>query len=403
MLKIPSFKQKTKPVVDRCQSDPATKLRLKYSPYYQVIEQADGTDVVIRGKKMVLMSTNEYLGLSRHPKVIEAAEQALRKWGASPCGSRLSNGSRAYHIELEQELAQFLNREACHVMVAGYLACVASVSLAQRGDALIVDKNIHASLWEGARLCGADIERFTHGDTNSLEQVLKGLPAKQPKILAVDGVYSMEGHIAPLDEFTRLASEFDAFLVVDDAHGLGILGKDGRGVADHFGVNDQVDLVCGSFSKSLASTGGFLAGKKDTIEYLRSNSRQIIFSAAITPAAAAAAQAALRVMQAEPEHREKVWDNTRYFRGILDSIGLDYWDSPTPAVPIVIGSKEKCYFVWKSLQDQGFFTVMAIAPGVPPGKDLIRTAISALHTREQLDRFGEAIKIAAKKAGVKTR
>ncbi|CEF48992.1 unnamed protein product [uncultured bacterium] len=403
MFKIPIFKEKTKPVVERCQTDPTTKLRLKYSPYYQVIEKAVGVDVVIHGRKMVLMSTNEYLGLSQHPKVIEAARQAALQWGTSPCGSRLANGSRAYHIELEETLAQFLNQEACHVTVAGYLACVASVSLAQRGDALVVDKNIHASLWEGARLCGADIERFTHGDMDSLEQVLRGLEPEQPKVLAVDGVYSMEGHIAPMKEIVRLANEHNAFLVVDDAHGLGVLGKDGRGVADHFGVTNEVDLVCGSFSKSLASTGGFLAGKRATIEYLRSNSRQIIFSAAITPPAAAAALASIKVMQAEPEHRERVWANTRYFRGLLDSLGIDYWNSETPAIPIVIGNKERAYFVWKALQDRGFFTVMAVSPGVPPGKDLIRTAISALHTTEQLDQFGDALKSVLKKAGVKPR
>ena len=365
-----------------------------------MVEEANGLDIVIRGKRMTMMCSNEYLGLSVHPEVRRAAKEAIDRWGTSPCGSRLANGSRGYHIELEEELAAFLGKEACHVSVAGYMACMSSLSsLAQREDALIVDKSIHASLWDGVRLSGAEVERFTHEDMRSLRALLTQLDPGQPKIIAVDGVYSMEGHIASLPEIARLAGEHDAFLVVDDCHGFGVLGREGRGIADHFGLTDQVDLICGSFSKSLASTGGFIAADRATIDYLRSTSRQIIFSAAITPSACAAALASLRVMQREPEHKERLWENTRYLQNILRGLGLDYWQSPTPAVPIVIGDKEKCYYIWKSLQDQGFFTVMSISPGVPVGKDLIRTAVSALHTREMLDQFGDALKVAIKKAG----
>ncbi len=400
MFKVPLFTDRTKPVAERCRTDPNTRLRLKYAPYYHVVEQVDGLHIVIGGKPMTMMSSNEYLGLSSHPEVRRAAKEAIDRWGTSPCGSRLANGSRGYHVELEEELAAFLGKEACHVSVAGYMACVSSLSsLAQREDALIVDKSIHAALWDGVRLSGADVERFTHEDTRSLRALLAQLDPGQPKIIAIDGVYSMEGHIASLPEIVALANEYSAFLVVDDCHGFGVLGRDGRGVADHFGLGKEVDLICGSFSKSLASTGGFIASTRATIEYLRSTSRQIIFSAAITPACSAAALASLRVMQREPEHRVRLWENTRYLQGILRSLGLDFWDSPTPAVPIVIGDKEKCYFIWKSLQEQGFFTVMSISPGVPAGKDLIRTAVSALHTKEMLDRFGDALKIAVKKAG----
>lgn len=350
---------------------------------------------------MVMMSSNEYLGLSQHPKVIEASQKAAAEWGTSSCGSRLANGSRRYHEELEEALAAFLGVEACHVIVAGYLACQGSLAaLAQRGDALIVDKSIHSSLWDGAQLSKADIERFTHGDVGSLRSLLATLDPSQPKIIAVDGVYSMEGHLAPVPELVELAEKYNAFLLVDDAHGFGVFGRDGRGVSDHFGLADKVDLTVGSFSKSLASTGGFMAGSRAVVEYLRSNCRQIIFSAAMTPSASAAALAALRVMQEEPEHRERVLSNTAYMRSHLDQMGLDYWNSPTPALPIVIGDKEKCYFVWKSLWEQGFFTVMSIAPGVPAGKDLIRSAISALHTKEDLDRFAAALRVACKKAGV---
>ena len=402
MFKVPFFAGRDKPVAARCRNDPNTKMRLRFAPYYNVVEEANGLDIVVDGRRMVMMSSNEYLGLSNHPEVRRAAKAAIDQWGTSPCGSRLANGSRAYHVELEDELAAFLGKEACHVSVAGYMACVSSLaSLAQRKDTLIVDKSIHASLWDGVRLSGADVERFTHEDMGSLERLLGQLDPDRPKIIAVDGVYSMEGHVASLPRLVELAEEYDAFLVVDDCHGFGVLGRDGRGVADHFGLTDKVDLICGSFSKSLASTGGFIAADRATIEYLRTSSQQIIFSAAITPAAAATALASLRVMQREPEHRERLWENTRHLQGILRAMGLDIWESPTPAVPIVIGDKEKLYFIWKSLQEQGFFTVMSISPGVPVGKDLIRTAVSALHTKEMLDRFGDALKVAIKKAGFK--
>ena len=282
---------------------------------------------------MVMMSTNEYLGLSRHPKVVAAAKRALDQWGASACGSRLANGSRAYHVELEEALAAFLGKEACHVTSAGYLACVCSLSsLVQRGDVLLVDPSIHSSLWDGALLSGAKIERFAHEDMDSLAKTLEHLDPKQAKAIAVDGVYSMEGHIASLPRLCELAEQHRAALVVDDAHGFGILGRDGRGVCDQFGVTERVDLIAGSFSKSLASTGGFVAGSKALIEYLRSSSRQIIFSAAISPAAAASALAALGVIQEEPQHRDRLWANHRYLCGILDNLGLDYWQSQDTGV-----------------------------------------------------------------------
>ncbi len=386
----------------RIENDVTTKLRLKYDPYYHSASNVEGSIVTVEGKKMVMMSSNEYLGLGQHPKVKAASQAAIDRWGTSSCGSRLANGTRDYHRELEDSLADFLGKEACHVIVAGYLSCTGSLAcLAQRGDALIVDKSIHSSLWDGAQLSGADIERFTHEDMDSLTQTIQKLELKQPKIIAVDGVYSMEGHMANLPRIVELAREYSAYLIVDDAHGFGVLGRQGRGIVDHFNVTKEVDLIVGSFSKSLASTGGFFAGSKATIDFLRSNCRQIIFSAAISPAQACAARTALQVMQEEPQHLEKLWENTRYMHSILDAIGLDYWKSPTPAIPIVIGELERAFYMWKSLWEQGFFTVMSVSPGVPVGKDLIRTAISALHTKEQLDRFGDALKVAMKKAGIK--
>lgn len=398
------FGKKKKAVIDRVEGDSATKLRLRYDPYYHHVEAVQGIHVKVDGREMVMMSSNEYLGLSQHPRVIQGAKEAIDKWGTSSCGSRLANGSRTYHEELEEDLATFLGKEACHITVAGYMACAGSLAgLAHLRDALIVDNSIHASLWDGALLSRADIERFTHNEPNSLRALLAELPPKQPKIIAVDGVYSMEGHLAPLPEIVGLADEYDAAVVVDDAHGFGVWGREGRGVCDHFGVTDRVDLIVGSFSKSLASAGGFMAGSREMIEYLRSHCRQIIFSAAITPMAAGAARAALKIVQEEPQHRERLLANAAHFRSVLDGVGVDYWKSPTPAVPIVIGNTERAYLVWKSLWEDGFFTVISISPGVPKGKDLVRCSISALHTTEQLDRFGVALRKAFKKTGLPTK
>jgi 8-amino-7-oxononanoate synthase len=383
------------------EEDLETKLRLQYSPYYRRVDRVEGPWVWAEGRRMVMMASNEYLGFTQHPKVIEQAQKAIERWGTSSCGSRLANGSREYHEELEEALAAFLGKEACHVIVAGYLACQGSLAaLARRGDLLVLDRSIHASLWDGAVLCGCQIERFSHTDLVGLENILACASREQPKILAVDGVYSMEGHLAPLRELTSLAQTYGALLIVDDAHGLGVFGREGRGVCDHFGLTKDVDLIVGSFSKSLASTGGFFAGSRPLIEYLRSHCRQIVFSAALTPACAAAARAALQLLQEEPEHRERLWENTRYYHRILSEAGFDFWESPSPAVPIVVGNREKCYFVWKSLWEDGFFTVLSISPGVPPGRDLIRTAVSSLHTRELLDSFVDALRRAFRRARV---
>jgi 7-keto-8-aminopelargonate synthetase-like enzyme len=218
-----------------------------------------------------------------------------------------------------------------------------------------------------------------------------------PKMVVVEGVYSMEGHICRLPEIAKIAEDYNAFSVLDDAHGFGVLGRQGRGTVDHFGLNEKVDVICGSLSKSLASTGGFVAGTHDVIEYLRSHSKQTIFSAALSPSQAATAMTALEIMQTEPEHHERLWSNTRKYRAILKNLGLDTWESETPAVPIVLGSKERVYPFWKALLEKGVFTVLSIAPAVPPGKDLIRTAVSAMHTDEQLERIADAMAYAVKK------
>ncbi len=392
------FTKNKKALLARCRDDYSTKMRLKYAPWYHAMERQNGTNVKLDGRDMIMLSSNDYLGLSFHPKVIEAGRAAMLKWGTSTTGARMSNGSRGYHIELEEKLAEFLGREACHISVAGYISCMSSVaSFAQKGDVILADKNIHSCLWDGIRLSMATVERFSHNSPDDLREVMAAVSPDATKMMVIEGVYSMEGHIARLPELAEIAEEHGCFTVVDDAHGFGVLGRQGRGTVDHFGLNDKVDVLCGSLSKSLASTGGFVAASTEVIEYLRTHSKQTIFSAAISPSQAACAKASLEIMQSEPEHHEKLWANTKKYRAMLKSLGLDTWESETPAVPIVLGSKERVYPFWKALLDKGVFTVMSIAPAVPAGKDLIRTAISAQHTDGQLEQIAYAMAYAVKK------
>jgi 8-amino-7-oxononanoate synthase len=386
-----------KAIAERCHDDYPTKMRLKYKPFYNAMEAQRGAHIRFNGREMIMLSSNDYLGLSFHPKVVEACSQMVKTWGTSTTGARSSNGSRSYHLALEEKLASFLGREACHVSVAGYISCLSAVAaFAQKGDVILADKNIHSCLWDGIRLSLAAVERFTHNNPEDLRQVLKTVSHQAPKMLVVEGVYSMEGHICRLPEIAEIAEESGCFVVIDDAHGFGVLGRQGRGTVDHFQANDKVDLVCGSMSKSLASTGGFVSGSRDLIEYLRTHSKQTIFSAALSPSQAAAASAALDIMQSEPQHLDRLWRNTRRYREMLKRLGLDTWESETPAVPIVLGSKELVYRFWMALLEKGVFTVLSISPAVPPGKDLIRTAVSALHTDEDLEQIATAMAYAVK-------
>ncbi len=392
------FSKHKKAVLTRCRDDYATKMRQKYAPWYHSMDAQRGTTIRLDGRDMIMLSSNDYLGLAFHPKVIEAAQAALQQWGTSTNGARPSNGSRAFHLRLEEKLAAFLGREACHVHAAGYLSCMSAVAtFAQKGDVVYADKNIHSCLWDGIQVTRATVERFSHNSPDDLRDVMAASNSDAPKLLVCEGVYSMEGHIARLPELTDIAEEHGCFTVVDDAHGFGVLGRQGRGTVDHFGLNERVDVLCGSLSKSLASTGGYVSGSKEIVEYLRTHSRQTIFSAAISAGQAAAAEASLEIMQTEPEHLERLWANTKKYRAVLRDLGLDLWESETPAVPIVLGSKERVYQFWRALLERGVFTVMSIAPAVPVGKDLIRTAVSAMHTDEQIARIGEAMAYAIKK------
>jgi 8-amino-7-oxononanoate synthase len=372
---------------------------LRYSPWYTHIERQDGAYVWVDGKQMLMMSSNDYLGLTDHPKIIDAGKSALDTWGSSTTGARLANGSRIYHEELEAALAEFIGKEACQVLNAGYLACMSAVvTFAQKGDLILVDRNVHSSLWSGISLSGGRIERFSHNNPSDLQDILITEERDRPKLVILEGVYSMEGHIAPLQELIEVGREHNCFFVVDDAHGFGVLGDRGQGTVGYLDRTNEVDVICGSLSKSMASTGGFIAGSREVIEYLRTHSKQTIFSAAISPTQAACALAALDVLQTEPEHRERLWENTRYYKRLLNQLDIDIWDSETPAVPIVIGNKDRAYRIWKQLMNEGIFTVIAIAPAVPPGKDLLRTAVSARHSHDDLERVAEALSKALKRS-----
>jgi 8-amino-7-oxononanoate synthase len=397
-MKLPRTSPPPKVMLERCGEDQSTLLRRRYNVWYYAFESQRGPRAWHEGREYVMLTSNDYLGLSFHPKVIEAGRKALAQWGSSTNGARLANGSRRFHLELEEALAQFLGKPACHVSVAGYISVMSSVAaFAQRGDIVLVDKNIHSCVWDGIRLSTAEVERFAHNDPGHLRSVLAQLDPESPKLIVIEGVYSMEGHIAKLPEIAALAAEYGAMLVMDDAHGFGVLGREGRGTASHFGLDQQVDIISGSMSKALASTGGYVAGPRDAIEFLRTHSKQTIFSAALSPCQAACARASLEVMQAEPEHLARLRANTKRYHELLKSLNLDTWGSETPAVPIVLGSKERAYMFWKSLLDQGVFTIMSVAPGVPPGKDLVRTAVSAWHTDADFAIIEQAMTVAAKK------
>lgn len=397
-MALPFLSKEKNNILARIRSDESTRLRLKYDIYYHAFERQTGTRVQREGQEYVMLSSNDYLGLNRHPKVLEAGRKALTEWGSSTTGARLANGGRSFHIELEEELAEFLGKDACHVYTAGYLACSSAVEgFAQRNDLIFADKNLHSSLWSGIRLSGARCERFSHNNPEHFAEIIADEPESVSKILVLEGVYSMEGHIAKLPGFTKVAKNYDVFIVLDEAHSFGTLGETGRGTASHFGISDEIDVLCGSFSKALASTGGYIASTRENIEYLRSHSKQTIFSASLSPCASACAHASLKIIQKEPEHHQRLKKNLRRYRSILKELEFDTWESETPAIPIVLGDKEKVYFFWKALLDKGVFTVISIAPGVPPNKDLVRTAISAAHTDEDLDQIADALAYAKSK------
>lgn len=365
-------------------------------PYFRPIEENHDTEVVIGGKRLLMFGSNSYMGLTNHPKVKEAAKHAIEQYGSSCSGSRFLNGTSRLHLQLEERLAAYVGKEAALLFTTGFQTNLGTVSsLVGRHGAIILDELDHASIIEGSRLSFSRVLKFAHNDMQDLEDTLKPLPFDQLKLIVVDGIFSMEGDICNLPEITALADKYGAMVMVDDAHSFGVLGKGGRGTADHFGLTEKVDIIMSTFSKSLASVGGFVAGSRQMIDYLMHHSRPLIFSASIPPSAAAAALAALEVIESEPERIEALWQNTAYVSKAIKDIGFDTTTSESPIIPIYIRDNHLTFQFTQRLFEEGVFVNPVVSPAVRSDSSMIRMSIMATHTRSQLDEaIGKIEKVA---------
>jgi len=357
-----------------------------FYPYFIPISGSDGTEVNIGGKNRIMIGSNNYLGLTHDPRVLEAAEKAAREYGSGCTGSRFLNGTLDLHLKLEHDLAEFLGLEAALVFSTGFLTNVGTIStLVTKEDAVIIDKLDHASLVDGCFMSPGKLFRYRHNDMEDLERQLNRIEPDRGRLIAVDGVFSMEGDIAPLPDIVRIAKKYGARILCDDAHSLGVLGPMGNGTPAHFGLTKEVDLVMGTFSKSFASIGGVIAGDARVIDYIKHFARPMIFSAALPPYAVATVHACLNIMKSEPERRERLWQITRKMLAGFRSLGFDTCTSETPIIPIITGDMEKTFNFWKSLFEAGIFANAVIPPAVPENACRIRTSYMATHTDEQLD------------------
>ena len=369
-------------------------------PYFRPISESEDTVVVIEGKRRIMLGSNNYLGLTHHPKVLEAAGRALSIYGSGCTGSRFLNGTLDLHIQLEAALAEFLGKEDCIVFSTGYNANLGLISgLVGRRDVVFLDKLDHASIVDGAKLSDGETVRFNHGDLAGLERKLERHPGVG-KMVIVDGIYSMEGDIADVPGLLKVCRRHGAALAIDDAHSIGVLGPNGDGTAAHFGLSDEVDIVAGTFSKSLASIGGFVAASRSIINYLRHHSRPLIFTASLPPSNTAGVLAALQVLQEDTERREQLWANTRRLQDGFRSLGFDTGPSETPIVPILIGPLDKTLVMWRQVFDAGIFTNPVVPPAVPPSQCRLRTSVMATHTAEQIDFSVETIGKIGRELGV---
>jgi 8-amino-7-oxononanoate synthase len=370
-------------------------------PYFRAISSGQDTEVMVDGKKMIMIGSNNYLGLTSHPKVKEATLEAVKKYGSGCSGSRFLNGTLDIHEELERRLAEFMRKEAAQVFSTGFLTNLGTIStLVNRKDHVIIDRSDHASIVDACRLSFGNVIKFKHNDMSDLKRVLSSCENKAGKLIVVDGVFSMEGDIANLPEIVSLAKQYNARVMVDDAHAIGVLGEHGRGTAEYFKLEDEVDIVMGTFSKSFASIGGFIVASERVINYIRHFSRALIFSASPPPAAVAACLAALDIIKSEPERRERLWEITRRMHKEFKTLGFNIGNSQTPIIPIYIGDDIKTFRFWKMLSDEGIFTNPIISPAVSPGSQLLRTSYTATHTDEQLDKVLEVFEKVGKKMGV---
>ena len=370
-------------------------------PFFRVIESEQDTEVTINGEQVLMFGSNSYLGLTTHPALKEASKSAIDKYGSGCAGSRFLNGTLDLHIELEEKLAKFVGKESALVFSTGFQVNLGVISsIPGRHDYIIMDDLDHACIIDGARLSFAKSLKYRHNDMASLEKVLQKCKEDSIKLIAVDGVFSMEGDLANLPEIVKLAKKYKANIFVDDAHGIGVMGKLGAGTADHFGLTNDVDMIMGTFSKSLASIGGFVAADNDTINYLKHNARSLIFSASIAPANAASVIAAIDLIQQEPERIEKLWINTYYAMDRLNAAGFDIGHTVTPIIPIYIRDNAKTFMLTKMLLEQGIFVNPIVTPAVSNESSLIRYSLMATHSIEQIDESIDKITAIAKKLDI---
>ncbi|MDZ4722503.1 MAG: pyridoxal phosphate-dependent aminotransferase family protein [candidate division Zixibacteria bacterium] len=373
-------------------------------PYFHPIQSAPGDSVIVDGQECIMVGSNNYLGLVNHPKVKEASAAAVHKYGSGCTGSRFLNGTLDLHLELERRLAKFMQKEAALVFSTGFQTNLGVIScMVGKNDAVIIDRQVHACIVDACRLSYGKTYKFAHNDMEDFERVLKNvrnINSRGGILVAVDGVFSMEGDIINLPSLVEIAERYNAKVMVDDAHSIGVLGKTGAGTAEHFGLIDRVDLTMGTFSKSFASLGGFVVGDAKVIDYIKHHARSLIFSASITPSSAAAVLAALDIMETEPERREHLWRNARRVQREYKTLGFNIGHSQTPVVPIVVGGDMECFAFWKALFDNGVFTNPVISPAVPPGQAMIRTSYTATHTDAQIDKVIEVLAKVGREKGI---
>ncbi len=373
-------------------------------PYFRPIEVAEGTRAVIKGRKVIMAGSNNYLGLTNHPRVVEAAQQAIEEYGTGCTGSRFLNGTLDLHLELEQKLAAFMGKENCVLFSTGYMTNQGVIqSLANKGDLVFSDKDNHACIVAGTQTSLSETVRYRHDNVRHLERLLEKYDAERPdagKLIVSDGVFSMNGKLAKIPELVDLARKFDAALMIDDAHAIGVVGEGGRGSADVFGLRDEIDLITGTFSKSFASLGGFVVGSNEVTEYIRHSASTHIFSASMPPANVATVLACLDILIEEPERLDRLDEISSYMRDGFRDLGFNVWTSQTPIIPVVVGDMMTCFQFWKDLLEEGVFVNAVVPPAVPKGQSLMRTSYMATHTNEELDFILDAFKRVGIRHGV---
>ncbi|RWU06475.1 serine palmitoyltransferase [Pedobacter chitinilyticus] len=370
-------------------------------PYFRSIDSAQDTEVIINGKEVLMFGSNSYLGLTNHPKIKEASQKAIEKYGTGCAGSRFLNGTLDIHLELESRLAAYVGKESAVLFSTGFQVNLGVIScLLDRNDYLILDEYDHASIIDGSRLSFSRSIKYAHNDMNDLRAKLSRLPEDAAKLIVSDGIFSMEGDLVNLPEMVKIADEFGANIMMDDAHSLGVIGFNGAGTASHFNLTDKVDLIMGTFSKSLASLGGFIAADDDTIEFIKHRARSLMFSASMPPAAVASVIAALDIIEAEPERIDKLWANTNYAKKLLLDAGFEIGHPESPILPIYIRDNEKTFLITNILQENGIFVNPVVSPAVPSDASLIRFSLMATHSFEQIEKAIDKLKLAFKEASV---